>query len=62
MVKHVLGSIDGVGAFGSAAVLIFFIVFVSVIIRLALFSRSEIAELSALPLEDSDSETFKKEL
>ena len=51
MVKHVLGSIDGVGSFGAAAVLLFFIVFVSVIIRLMLFSRSEIDELSALPLD-----------
>ena len=62
MVKHVLGSVDGVGAFGSAAVLIFFIVFVSVIVRLALFSRSEIAELSALPLEDGDAPTIKEEV
>jgi hypothetical protein len=51
MVKHVLGSIDGVGSFGAAAVLLFFIVFVSVIIRLMLYSRTEIDELSALPLD-----------
>ena len=61
MVKHVLGSIDGVGSFGAAAVLLFFIVFVSVIIRLMLFSRSEIDELSALPLDGNvttDKEVF----
>ena len=53
MLKHVLSSIDGVGSFGAAAVLLFFIVFVSVIIRLMLFSRSELDELSALPLDDA---------
>ena len=51
MIKHVLRSIDGVGSFGAAAVLLFFIVFVSVIVRLMLFTRSEIEELSALPLD-----------
>ena len=51
MIKHVLSSIDGVGSFGAAAVLLFFIVFVSVIVRLMLCTRSEIEELSALPLD-----------
>lgn len=58
-IKHNLSTIDGVSIYPILSLLIFVIFFIVVITYVVRMKKNEIAELSSIPLEDSNENEFK---
>lgn len=58
-IKHNLGLIDGVAIYPLISLLIFVLFFLAVITYVVRMKKTEIAELSQLPLEEDDNKPFK---
>ncbi|RMH69547.1 MAG: CcoQ/FixQ family Cbb3-type cytochrome c oxidase assembly chaperone [Gemmatimonadetes bacterium] len=52
MIKTVLQSIDGIGAYPAFSLALFFVVFSAIVLKVIFMNKNDVKEISELPLND----------